>query len=121
MARIHRTLLPLEEVDFGAGGFGARIEPYRSEITRGERVQLAVTIKNPFRRVEKATVSLTAPASWVLEPVSHEVSLEPLEEKQVAFELVPSPAPVRRARIAAELCVGGRDFGQQAEALVTVL
>ena len=34
LAELHRELLPLDEVDFGAEGFGARIEPYRSRASR---------------------------------------------------------------------------------------
>lgn len=36
LARLHRALLPLDEVDFGAEGFGARILPYRSVVVNGE-------------------------------------------------------------------------------------
>jgi glyoxylase-like metal-dependent hydrolase (beta-lactamase superfamily II) len=120
IARVHRQLLPLDDIDFGAGGFGARIEPYRSEVVEGQEVDVVVTVKNPFGRPEKATVALVVPAGWACEPASQEVSLGPREEAEVAFQIAPSPSPVRRARIAAELWVGGRDFGQQAEALVTV-
>ncbi len=43
------TLLPLDEVDFGAEGFGARVMPYRSSVTGGEELELEVEVRNPFR------------------------------------------------------------------------
>jgi hypothetical protein len=49
------------------------------------------------------------------------VVLGPLETARCTFRLVPDGPPRRRARIAADLAVGERRFGQQAEALVTIL
>ena len=120
LARVHREVLPLEEFDFGANGFGARIEPYQSLVPSGGRAEVTVWVKNPFNRSETATVELAVPAGWSARPQRREVVLEPLAEAGVAFGLVPTSEPVTRARIAAELKVGGWDFGQQAEALVTV-
>ena len=120
LARLHRDLLPLDRVDFGAGGFGATIEPYRSDVAPGAVVEGAVTVRNPFGRADEAAVSLVVPAGWSVEPATHQVTLAPGGEARVAFRLTVGSAPVRRARIAADLTVGGVRFGQQAEALVTV-
>ncbi len=120
LAELHRELLPLDDVDFGAEGFGARIEPYRSVTSPGGHQELAVTVKNPFGRTETATVGLAVPAGWAADPPRHELVLEPLAEATVTFKVSTDGAPVRRARVAAELDVGGHAFGQQAEALVTV-
>jgi glyoxylase-like metal-dependent hydrolase (beta-lactamase superfamily II) len=119
VAELHRELLPLDEVDFGAEGFGARIEPYRSTVARGASVELDVTVRNPFGRAETATVALVVPPGWA-GPPARDVELLPHGEATVRFTVTPAGAPVRRARIGADLTVGGVPFGQQAEALVDV-
>jgi glyoxylase-like metal-dependent hydrolase (beta-lactamase superfamily II) len=121
VAWIHRELLPLEDVDFDAEGFGARIEPYQSEVTAGTPLELEVEVRNPFRRQEAAEVTIVAPDGWGLFPATARLALGPLETARCSFRLVPAGPPRRRARIAADLAVGERRFGQQAEALVTVL
>jgi glyoxylase-like metal-dependent hydrolase (beta-lactamase superfamily II) len=120
LEELHRELLPLEEVDFGAEGFGARIEPYRSTLRSGETLELEVTVRNPFARPEPAVVALVVPAGWP-QPEPEQVDLGPLAEDTVRFRLsTEGIAPVRRVRLAADLTVGGTPFGQQAEALVDV-
>jgi glyoxylase-like metal-dependent hydrolase (beta-lactamase superfamily II) len=120
LARLHRALLPLEDVDFGAEGFGARVLPYRSAVAGGESLRLGIEVRNPFRRSCPLRVRLVAPAGWEVSPVRAEVEVGPLGEATVPFTVVPPPGRVRRARLAANLVVGDRDFGQQAEALVDV-
>jgi glyoxylase-like metal-dependent hydrolase (beta-lactamase superfamily II) len=120
LARLHRDLLPLDEVDFGAGGFGARIEPYRSEVAPGAVVEGEVIVRNPFRVDGDAEIALVLPAGWEAEPPVCRIGLAPGGEGRVPFRLRVGGQPVRRARIAADLTVGDVRFGQQAEALVTV-
>jgi hypothetical protein len=116
---LHRELLPVE-VDFGAEGFGARIEPYRATAASGGRLQLDVVVRNPFAMPQPAQVRLVVPAGWP-EPEPHELELAALGEDAVRFELtLAGVEPVVRARVAADLTVGGTRFGQQAEALVDV-
>jgi hypothetical protein len=121
LAAAHRDLLPLDAVDFGAAGFGARIEPYRSEIVAGDAVELTVTVRNPFNRLDEATVRMVGPAGWAIGPAECRVGLGARDDGTVTFEVrPPKDATVRRARVAADLSVGGVRFGQQAEALITV-
>jgi glyoxylase-like metal-dependent hydrolase (beta-lactamase superfamily II) len=120
VAELHRELLPVEEVDFGAEGFGARIEPYRSSTRPGGTVTLEVAVRNPFDRPEVAVVRLVVPAGWAADPEVEEVELEEHGEAVVRFDVVAGDAPAPRARVAADLTVGEVPFGQQAEALVTV-
>lgn len=120
IADAHRQLLPLEEVDFGAEGFGARIEPYTCEVPRGEHVNFSVWVKNPFRRPVTAELALVVPPTWDARPRSSQLTMAPLGETVLSFDVRPAPVPVNRARIGAELTVDGRCFGQQAEALVSV-
>ena len=120
VAELHRELLPVEEVDLGAEGFAARIEPYRSTARAGDTVTLEVTLRNPFDRPEAATVRLVVPAGWTADPEAEEFEFAEREEAVVRFAVVPAGVPTRRARVAADITVGDTPFGQQAEALVTV-
>ena len=122
LAELHRALLPLDEVDFGASGFGARIEPYRSIVAAGDAAMLSVFIRNPFDRSEEGCVQLVVPAGWEAEPVERRVGLAARGTAELAFTVrVPAgQPPIRRARVGADLTVGAVRFGQQAEALVSV-
>ncbi len=118
LAELHRELLPLDEVDFGAEGVGVRIEPYRSSVDAGSRLELEVIVRNPFGREAVASVSLVAPDGWSV-PEPQEALLGARAEESLRFALV-AGGPGRRLRIGAELTVDGTAFGQQAEALVDV-
>jgi glyoxylase-like metal-dependent hydrolase (beta-lactamase superfamily II) len=120
LARRHRDLLPLDEVDFGGEGFGARIYPYRSVVAAGEPLAVEVEVRNPFRERSSVRVDLVTPSGWTAVPESREVVVEGLDEACVSFSVTAPPGRVRRARIAADLTVGDRNFGQHAEALVDV-
>jgi hypothetical protein len=120
LARLHRELLPLDQVDFGAGGFGARIEPYRSEVAPGAVIDAEVVVRNPFPVADEACVAIVVPASWTAEPALLRIGLAAGGEARASFRVVAGTEPVRRARIAADLTVGSVRFGQQAEALITV-
>jgi glyoxylase-like metal-dependent hydrolase (beta-lactamase superfamily II) len=120
VAELHRELLPLGDVDLGAEGFGARIVPYRSRVRAGATLEVEVEVRNPFDRDDVAAVRLVAPAGWHVEPEQQDVALAAHETRAAAFTVRPTGPPVRRARIAADLTVGGVRFGQQAEALVDV-
>jgi glyoxylase-like metal-dependent hydrolase (beta-lactamase superfamily II) len=118
LAELHRELLPLDDVDFGAEGFGARIVPYRSVVTAGESLVLEVEVRNPFARVETAAVELTLPAGWQVTPPRGELELPPHGAGSLTFEV--RPEAVGSALVAADLTVGSVRFGQHAQALVDV-
>jgi glyoxylase-like metal-dependent hydrolase (beta-lactamase superfamily II) len=119
LAELHRELLPLDEVDFGAEGFGARIAPYRARVASGDELELRVDVRNPFDRLETAVVRLVLPAGWESRPERREQSVPPLGEASLSFRVV-AAGPPGRVPVAADLTVGDTLFGQQAEALVTV-
>ena len=120
LARLHRALLPLDEADFGAEGFGARILPYQSAVAGGESQEFEVEVVNPFRQRCELRVDLVVPEGWRAGPASRTVEVEGNGEGVVRFTVTPPPGRRRRARLAANLTAGDRDFGQQAEALVDV-
>jgi glyoxylase-like metal-dependent hydrolase (beta-lactamase superfamily II) len=116
LAELHRDVLPLDDVDFGAEGFGARIVPYRSTCAAGETLVLDVEVLNPFGREETAAVELVVPQGWEVAPARAEVLLAAHGTGSVRFDV--RPAAPGAAVIAADLSVGDRRFGQQAQALV---
>ena len=120
VASVHRRLLPLDEFDFGTG-LGTRITPYRISASAGEPVTVTVGSVNPFGHPATVSVRLAVPPGWRCTPPVQQRDTAGRERVALEFELVPvTAAPVRRARIAADLSVGGHRFGQQAEALVDV-
>ncbi|HEU4863866.1 MAG TPA: MBL fold metallo-hydrolase [Candidatus Limnocylindria bacterium] len=120
MDDVHRSLLPLDEVDLGLEGFAARIEPYRSEVNAGDELDLEVWVRNPFPQAGEAAVELVVPAGWAATPAIQRLALDGRSNATVSFRLRTDGEPVRRARIAADVRIGDRHLGQHAEALVTV-
>ena len=122
LERLHQELLPVELPGFGAEGFGARIQPYQAEAHRGEQILFEVEIHNPFSSEENALVRLAVPSGWQVAPAEIQTLLAACDTQVLQFWVTPpDDLPARRARLAADLTVGGCRFGQQAEALVTVI
>jgi glyoxylase-like metal-dependent hydrolase (beta-lactamase superfamily II) len=117
---IHRSLLPLDEVDLGLEGFAARIEPYRAQVAPGATVDVEVWVRNPFATAERGEIELVLPDGWSADPPVGTASLDARSSDIVRFRVRAGAAPVRRARIAADVRIGDRHLGQHAEALITV-
>jgi glyoxylase-like metal-dependent hydrolase (beta-lactamase superfamily II) len=117
---LHRSLLPLDEVDLGLEGFAARIEPYRSDVRPGAELELEVWVRNPYPEAGEAAVELVVPAGWTADPPIQRVALDGRTDATVGFRVHAGQAPVTRARVAADVSIGPRRLGQQAEALITV-
>jgi hypothetical protein len=120
LERLHRELLPLDDVDFGAEGCGVWIRPYESELTPGARACLEIEVRNPAPSREEVEVALHAPEGWAVEPASDEVTLDPGEHGWLKFDVDAPAAEVVRAVVTADLRVAGRLYGQHAEALLSV-
>jgi glyoxylase-like metal-dependent hydrolase (beta-lactamase superfamily II) len=121
LEHLHRQLLPLEEVDFGAEGFGLRLRPYQVTARSGQPLQFEVEVRNPFAHAAPAEIRVVLPAGWLADLATISLHLEPKETRLVTFQVTPPKGhAVRRARLAADLTVGDHRFGQQAEALVTI-
>jgi glyoxylase-like metal-dependent hydrolase (beta-lactamase superfamily II) len=116
--RLHRELLP-ETPDFGAEGFLARISPYQVNVPAGESISFVVEIRNPFPGLGDALLRVVAPQGWEVEPAEQKLQIKGVQE--LTFKVTPRGPAVRRARIAVDVTIAGQRFGQQAEALVTVL
>ncbi|HZT91317.1 MAG TPA: MBL fold metallo-hydrolase [Gaiellaceae bacterium] len=111
VADLHRALLPLDDVDFGAEGFAARIEPYRSSVAAGTPFELEVEVA-----AGPAVVRLAAPTGWTVEPEHAELDAP----GRAGFRVTAAGPPACRVRVAADVTVAGVRYGQQAEALVDV-
>jgi len=120
LERLHRELLPLEEVDWGGEDAGVRLTPYQAQAVAGRPFTLEAEVNNPFRREAEAKVRLQVPEGWRTEPAEAVIPLAAGGTGRAAFRVTPAEPPVRRARVAADLTMGGVRFGQQAEALVDV-
>jgi glyoxylase-like metal-dependent hydrolase (beta-lactamase superfamily II) len=118
LQRLHHELLP-EIPDFGAEGFLARISPYQVTVPAGEMISFAVDIRNPFPGSEEAVLRVVAPREWEVDPAEQRLQIEGVG--QLTFTVTPIGPAIRRARIAVDLTIAGQRFGQQAEALVTLL
>lgn len=117
---LHHELLPLDELDLEAAGPALMLAPYRSRLAPGERLWLEARARNPLPRRAEVRVRLAVPAGWRAEPDEAGWELEAGERATACFELATDGAPVRRARVGAELWAAGSPLGQLAEALVTV-
>ncbi len=116
--RLHRDLQPAEP-DLGAEGFLARLSPYQTLARGEERVEFTVEVRNPFPRPAEATLAVVTPEGWSASgPVN--LALPALATATARFQVTP-PAGFaeRRARIAVDVTIDGRRFGQQAEALLS--
>jgi hypothetical protein len=115
LEELHGELLPADGM--GTEGFVARIEPYRTTVAAGASFELEVAVWNPFDSAESASIAIIVAPGWTA-PASQEVELEAGGEARVRFELT---AGARGGLVAADVTIGDRRFGQQAEALVAVV
>ncbi|HWM02821.1 MAG TPA: MBL fold metallo-hydrolase [Actinophytocola sp.] len=121
LARLHRELLPLSDVDFDAEGTGVWIRPYQATAAPGRPLALEVEARNPLSGREDVTVALVVPDGWRCDPPARSATVASRTHTTFEFEVVPpAEGTCRRARVGADLTVGRCRFGQQAEALVDV-
>ncbi|MFC0472109.1 MBL fold metallo-hydrolase [Halalkalibacter kiskunsagensis] len=121
LEKLHRDLLPLEEVDFGAEGFGAKIMPYQTIVKSGETTTFTVQVKNPFSTEQNIQVELIVPDGWIQKNCKCTEIVEGNGTISVLFQVtVPFGLTEKRERIAVDLTVGNRKFGQHAEAVITI-
>ncbi|MEH7380562.1 MBL fold metallo-hydrolase [Bacillus sp. JJ1533] len=117
---LHRELLPLEELDMGADGFIAAIQPYQI-FAEDPMFQIEVELKNPFPEEKTLVAKLAVPDGWHVETSEFQALV--VGEESISFRTaitVPKGIQVYRERIAIDLTVGEYRFGQQAEAIVTI-
>ena len=122
LVEYHRNILPLESENPGIEGFLARISPYQIQKKPGESVHYQCEILNPMDTGLLIKTSLVLPEGWEAIPAQIEKIVKAHQKVTVEFHVrIPKgQEPARRIRIALEVTVGNRLFGQQAEALITI-
>ncbi|MFL6122098.1 MBL fold metallo-hydrolase [Actinophytocola sp.] len=120
LARIHRELLPLSDVDFDAEGVGAWLRPYQVSTGPGRPFAMSCEARNPFADADQVTITLVVPDGWHADPASVTAQVPGRATETFEFVVTPGDRPCRRARLGADLTVGATRFGQHAEALVDV-
>lgn len=122
LAEHHRNILPLEMENPGIEGFIGRISPYQTQKKAGEAVHYHCEILNPLDSGQLIQASLVLPDGWEAIPSQIEKTVMAHQKLTVDFHVqVPEgQKSSRRIRIALEVAVGNRLFGQQAEALITI-
>ncbi|HEX6923484.1 MAG TPA: MBL fold metallo-hydrolase [Bacillales bacterium] len=120
LEQIHRALLPEEIVEFQGDGSAAYFTPYQNYVGREETFTLTATVKNPYENQEIVTIVLSFPTGWKVWNDVKQVSIDGKGKGEVTFTITAPDADERRARFAADITIGDKKFGQQAEALVTV-
>ncbi len=125
VARVERLerwqgeLLAESIAGFDAEGVGARLKPYQAAVRAGETICFEAELRNPFPTEEEALVKIVVPDGWRAEDLR--AALPPRANRVVTFAVrVPAGVTARRARLAVDLTIAGRRFGQQAEALIDV-
>lgn len=133
LAQLHQDLLP-QTPFMGEEGFLARITPYQLTVRSGESVEIQVELHNPYEHPCEAAIQLDMPKDWqfihllakgVAIPAHHNPAVLQLSSRgmhTLTFQINPQTEQlVRRTRIAVDVTINGKRFGQQAEALITVL
>ncbi len=115
----HRESMVLgnDDAHFGLDSLAGWITPYRSHLAEPGTLTVVATLRNPLAREAEIEARLVGPASWQCGQAL--VVAEPRAEIRVKLTAIVDTR-VRRTPIAVELRVGGRSYGQVAEALVTV-
>jgi len=122
LEQLHRDLLPLNQLDLGAEGFGAIIHPYQTEVYSGKIFSVTVEIKNPFYEEKEVFAKMISPTGWSVEKDEFKAKVTGMKTIQFTTSItVPLGTTGYRERIAVDLTVGEHHFGQHAEALVTII
>ncbi|PZF80463.1 MBL fold metallo-hydrolase [Jiangella anatolica] len=121
LIELHEDLLPLESVDFGAGGVAGRITPYRSRVAPGATQRMDVVVRNPLLEKAEVTVRMAVPVGWSAEPAEQVLTLASGEEAAATFDVTAGTTTRRRTPVAADVTVGELRLGQHVEALVDVV
>ncbi|MBN2471633.1 MAG: MBL fold metallo-hydrolase [Anaerolineae bacterium] len=125
LERLHHTL-QVADPAIGEAGFIARLTPYQAEAAGGTPLEFQVALRNPFSTDARAEVRVVMPEGWRASggegesPPVLAFDLAPGATLTTRFEVIPPACfSQRRARIAVDITVNGRRFGQQAEALIS--
>jgi glyoxylase-like metal-dependent hydrolase (beta-lactamase superfamily II) len=96
--------------------------PYLSKVGAGAVLELEIRVTEHGPQTEVAVVSLALPSGWSAVPAAATADVAPGEETALRFSVhVPAREPPGRRVLIADLTLGGRRYGQRAEAIVDVI
>jgi hypothetical protein len=108
------------ELGLPDGAVEVSLAPYQVAAPSGECIDMQVMLQNRSKHGAHVRVELVVPRGWNVLPRHAEQELAPGESCRVDLSVMPAPAAVHRARVAADVTLDGKRLGQIAEALVTV-
>ena len=116
---LHREAMPLgtDEVHFDLDSWGGWLTPYRVHLKPGEQARVRATVRNPLPTIATLDLELVGPFGWRGSTATLVAS--PREEVTCELTIIPS-GECRRQPIAVQLRANGHQFGQIAEAIVSV-
>ncbi|MEJ5198645.1 MAG: ATP-binding cassette domain-containing protein [Anaerolineae bacterium] len=136
--QLHRNLLHPDIAGLDAGGFAAHITPYQATVRGGEPAEFVAEVH--CASGDEVTIEVVTPPGWKIADhprMEHECANDTGRDSRSGmadlrivshpvrafrFTIIPPPTiTIRRGRIAVDVTINGRRFGQQAEALVTVV
>ncbi|MDA1088384.1 MAG: glycoside hydrolase family 99-like domain-containing protein [Verrucomicrobia bacterium] len=118
---VHNALMPLgdDDIHFGAESQGGKLKHYHAHHEKAGSMEFWGWVLNPYPTAQTAYISIAAPVGWSSESIT--IELGPREQKEFSISLAPpANTTCRRLPVGLNLIVGGRPFGQVAEALVTI-
>jgi glyoxylase-like metal-dependent hydrolase (beta-lactamase superfamily II) len=121
LAALHESLLPADDIAPHADGSFLLLEPFYSRICVNDTVRFTTIVSNPLAVDGTAEVSLALPDGWSVSPPLVRVPVEAGGRVRCDFDVTAGRQPAKRQRMAAELSIDGRRFGQQADAVIDVL
>jgi glyoxylase-like metal-dependent hydrolase (beta-lactamase superfamily II) len=98
------------------------VRPYQAEVPAGETLEIEVDFQNDSPGEEMAFLKIVLPTGWLCEEEEIFVNLDTPGPRTVKFRVTPpGGTKLRRARVAIDLTIGNRRYGQQAVMLVNVI
>jgi glyoxylase-like metal-dependent hydrolase (beta-lactamase superfamily II) len=120
LALLHDQLLPDDDIVPPADGNLVLLQPFFARIELGQTVHYSVIAVNPFVTDGVAEVRLELPHGWTSSPAVRTVPLQAGAATAIEFDVTVGGSPGKRHRLAADLTIDGRRFGQQADAIADV-
>ncbi len=119
IAELHKTLLPLDQMDLGMEGFAARITPYNVTILPGTTRTIAVEVRNPLPQAAQIQITPVLPTGFTSQPAAVCCDAGPREVVWLSVDVqAQAHAAAWRQPLAVDVLVGDVPLGQQAEALL---
>jgi hypothetical protein len=118
---LHQRIMPMkdEDVHFNVDSRAGWLIPYRTLKEKPCELEYRAIIRNPYNEDSELTVRIVGPKNW--KSISRSIHAKARAETSVDLRITPpEKTRCRRQPIALEITIGDHNFGQVAEALVTI-